>query len=286
MNYTLLRLSDARNVTLCGSNVYPKPEPHQDRILQEHDLLYVFSGEQEIAQDDEVYTVSAGDMILLRAGSHHYGTKPCTINMRSLFIHFNVLPGDRREDFVTGDEATAYAQSNTLCLPTLIHCGQNNNATRTLNTIIDLFWSHAPNKKRRLNLLLNLLLDELASIGLEARTESEEWSVQVISLFRKNVDKMYSLEELAEIVHMNVRTLSTRFKQITGESVHQYQLNLKLELAYRALRSGEHTVKEVALSYGFCDAYYFSRMFKKRFGLSPKQVKRDPSANMGRSPVV
>lgn len=286
MDYTILKLSEARTVNLCGTNVYPKPEPHQDRILQEHDLLYVFSGEQEIAQDDEVYTVSAGDMILLRAGSHHYGTKPCTINMRSIFIHFNVLPGDRREDYVSGDEAAAFAQSSTICLPTLIHCGQNNGATKILNAIIDLYWSHAPNKKRRLTMLLNLLLDELSSIALENRTEREEWSVAVISLFRKNTSKMYSLEELADIVHMNVRTLSTRFRQITGESVHQYQLNLKLEMAYRTLRGGESTVKEVALSYGFCDAYYFSRLFKKRFGLSPKQVKRDPSANMHRSPVV
>jgi len=287
MDYTLLKLSDARQVTLCGTNVYPKPEPHVDRIMAEHDLLYIFSGEQEIAQDDEVYTVRAGDVILLRAGSHHYGTKPCSVNMRSLFVHFNVLSGDKRESYVTGDEASAYALGSQLCLPTLIHCGQNNEATRLLNSIIDLYWSHRPGKERRLTMLLNLFLDELAAIALESRTDDEEWSVVVINLFRKNVNKMYSLEEVADLVHMNVRTLSTRFRQITGESVHQYQLSMKLEMAYRDLRTGEHSVKDVALSYGFCDAYYFSRLFKKKFSISPKQVKRNPSANIDRpTPVV
>lgn len=287
MSYTLLKFSTSRQVTLCGTNVYPIPEKHLDRVMSEHDLLYVFSGEQGVAQDDEVFNLQAGDIILLRAGSHHYGTMPCTVNTRTMFIHFNALPGDQGEKFLTGDEIRAYAESDKICLPTVIHCGQNNEATGLINDIIDLYWSHKPSKKRRLMLLLNLLLDELSSIAMESVNQREEWTVAVISLFRKHPERMYSLEEVADVVQMNVRTLSARFKQITGKSVHQYQLNLKLEMAYRDLRSGEHTVKDVAMSYGFCDAYYFSRQFKKKFGISPKQIKvREPSANINRLPVV
>lgn len=286
MSYTILNLSSKRQVTLCGTNVYPKPEPHLDRTLTEHDLLYIYSGEQAIAQEDENYTLQTGDIILLRAGAHHYGTAPCSVNMRSIFIHFNTLPGDRGEKYLTHEDVSAHTSGNTVCLPTVIHCGQQNECTRIINNIIDLYWSHKPNKERRLTLLLNLLLDELASIALESDAQREEWSVAVISLFRKHPERMYSLEEVAEIVQMNVRTLSARFREITGESIHQYQLNMKLESAYKDLRTGTRTIKDVAMSYGFCDAYYFSRLFKKKFGMSPKQVKRDPSANINRSPVV
>lgn len=285
MSYTVLELSPNRQVTLCGTNVYPVPEPHLDRIMGEHDLLYMFSGEQSIAQDDEVFTLQTGDLILLRAGSHHWGTAPCTVNMRSMFIHFNNLPGDRGERYLTHEEV-AEQKGNTLILPTLIHCGKNNRCTDLFNDIIDVYWSHRPNKERRLTLLLNLLLDELAAMGVEEEPQREEWTVAVISMFRKHPERMFSLEELADSVQMNVRTMSARFREITGESVHQYQLNMKLESAYKDLRGGNRTIKDVALSYGFCDAYYFSRMFKKKFGLSPKQIKRDPSANMNRSPVV
>ena len=285
MSYTVLPISHHRKVTLCGTNVYPVPETHGDRILSEHDLLYIYSGEQPIAQDDESFTLQTGDIILLRAGSHHYGTAPCAVNMRSIFIHFNTLPGDHGEKFLTREEVEEQG-SGMVILPTVVHCGQNNAATKIINGIIELYWSHQPNKERRLTLLLNLLLDELASIGLADDAQREEWTVAVISMFRKHPERMYSLEEIAESVQMNVRTLSARFHEITGESVHQYQLNMKLEAAYKDLRTGTRTIKEVAMSYGFCDAYYFSRLFKKKFGLSPKQVKRDPSANMGRNPVV
>lgn len=284
MSYTILPMTGQRKVTLCGTNVYPVPEPHVDRILPEHDLLYIYSGEQPIAQDDESFTLQTGDIILLRAGSHHYGTAPCSVNMRSLFIHFNAIPGDRGEKFLTREEIET--QSSDIILPTVIHCGQNNAATRLINDIIGLYWSHRPNKERRLTLLLNLLLDELVAIALEDESRQEEWTVTVISMFRKHPERMYSLEEIAEHVQMNVRTLSARFREITGESVHQYQLNLKLEAAYKALRGGNRTIKDVAMSYGFTDAYYFSRLFKKKFGMSPKQVKRDPSANINRTPVV
>lgn len=284
MSYTILPLSNHRKVTLCGTNVYPVPEAHYDRILSEHDLLYIYSGEQPIAQDDETFTLQTGDIILLRSGSHHWGTAPCSVNMRSLFIHFNVLPGDRGEKYLTREEIEA--QNGEIILPTVVHCGQENTVTRTINEIISLYWSHRPNKERRLTLMLNLLLDELAAIGRADESRQEEWSVAVISMFRRYPERMFSLEEIAESVQMNVRTLSARFREITGESVHQYQLNMKLEAAYKALRGGSRTIKDVAMSYGFSDAYYFSRLFKKKFGLSPKQVKRDPSANMGRNPVV
>ena len=285
MSYTLLELSPKRQVSLCGTNVYPVPEPHLDRVMDEHDLLYIFSGEQAIAQDDEQFTLQTGDLIFLRAGAHHWGTAPCSVNMRSLFIHFNELPSDRSAKFPTPEMTDAHT-GNTIMLPTVIHCGQETTTTRLINHIIEVFWSHRPNKERRLSLMLNLLLDELAAISQQNETQREEWTVAVISLFRKHPERMYSLEEIADAVQMNVRTLSNRFREITGESVHQYQLNMKLESAYRELRTGTRTIKDVAFSYGFCDAYYFSRLFKKKFGMSPKQVKRDPSANINRNPVV
>ena len=92
-----------------------------------------------------------------------------------------------------------------------------------------------------------------------------------------------SLEEAADLVHMSVRTLSSRFRRIMGRSVHEYQVSMKLESAYNALRTGHYTVREVALNFGFCDPFYFSRVFKQKFGVTPNEIKRgEPSANINR----
>ena len=287
MSYTVLTLSAQRRVTLCGTNVYPVPELHPDRIMPEHDLLYIYSGEQPVTQDDESFSLQAGDLMVLRAGSHHYGSGKCSVNMRSLFIHMNALPGDGKAEDLSQEDIAASLETPSVVLPTVIHIGQENACTEIINGIIEVYWSHRPGKERRLTLLLNLLLDELAFQGMESETSREEWTVAVISLFKKHPEKMYSLEELARSVNMNVRTMSARFREITGTSIHQYQMDYKLEAAYRDLRAGEKRIKEVAASYGFSDPYYFSRQFKNKFGVSPKQIRqREPSANINRTPVV
>ena len=287
MSFTILPESEKRQVLLCGTNVYPVPEPHLDRILEEHDLLYIFSGEQSIAQDQETFTLRTGDLILLRAGSHHYGTAPCSLNMRSIFIHINRLPGDQAADSLSGEEIARLTQKGHYVIPTVVHCGQNNLSTRLINAIIDLYWSHRPYKERRLKMLMNLLLDEISTIGREEGETQEEWTVAIVNLFRKHPERNYSLEELAESVNMSVRNMSARFREIMGTSVHQYQMDLKLEMAYRDLRTGTLNVREVADRYGFSDAFYFSKLFKKKFGVTPKQIKeREPSANINRSRVT
>lgn len=287
MSYTVLTLSSQRRVTLCGTNVYPVPEQHPDRVMPEHDLLYIYSGEQPVTQEDESFSLQTGDLMVLRAGSHHYGSGTCSVNMRSIFIHLNALPGDYKAEDLSPEEISASMDTQSVVLPTVIHCGQKNECTQLINEIIDVYWSHRPGKERHLTLLVNLLLDELAFVGMESETSREEWTVAVISLFKKHPEKMYSLEELAESVNMNVRTMSARFRDIMGTSIHQYQMDYKLEAAYRDLRIGEKKIKEVALSYGFTDPYYFSRQFKSKFGVSPKQIRqRDPSANINRTPVV
>ena len=74
MKVDLFQHDITRRVTLCGTNIYPFPEYHVDRIMEEHDLMYIHEGVWQIAQDGVIYDLKAGDVILLRAGSHHLVT--------------------------------------------------------------------------------------------------------------------------------------------------------------------------------------------------------------------
>ena len=63
---------------------------------------------------------------------------------------------------------------------------------------------------------------------------------------------------------MSTSTLIKHFKKVTGTTIYQYQLNTKLEMA-RLLLANEQQIslKEIAASYGFCDEFHFSKLFKK-----------------------
>ena len=286
MKYDILPVSMERRVTLCGTNVYPEPELHPDRIMPEHDLLYIYHGEQKVGQDDTVYTLRSGDLMFLRAGRHHYGPERCSVNLRSMFIHMNRLPEDRSAVELTAAEAKGFASGTRLCLPTVIHCGQDDTISSLFRSIIDTYWTPREDGERSRTLMLNTLLNELCYLAVSVQQPEEEWSVDLIRLFHEHPDKTYSLAELVERTGMPERTLSAKFQTVTGKTVHQYQMDLKLDEAYRALRDGAGAVKTVSERYGFCDPYYFSRMFKRKFGFPPKQIKGTmPGANINRPPV-
>lgn len=283
MQYDLLTFSTDRRVTLCGTNYYPNPTVHVDRVIEEHDIFYIYDGQWQVNQDGVSYSLHSGDIVLLRAGSHHFGTIPCTANMRNMFVHFNTLPGDRGPLDLSPVQARTYTAGGIFCLPTVVHAGTDSNVSQALRDIISTYWSHRDDRERNLCILLNSLLNELAYLARNSLAQSEEWITVLLKAMNLEPERMFTLEEAADLVHMSVRTLSSRFRRIMGKSVHEYQLEMKLESAYSTLRTGQYTVREVAQNCGFCDPFYFSRVFKQKYGYSPSELKRgEPGANLNR----
>ena len=82
-----------------------------------------------------------------------------------------------------------------------------------------------------------------------------------------------SLEEIAESVHLSASYSSALFKSSTGVSVMDYIINLRITKACDMLKYSDRLISEIAESTGFCDIFYFSRMFKKIMGVSPAKYR-------------
>ena len=90
----------------------------------------------------------------------------------------------------------------------------------------------------------------------------------------KTPGRFLSNQELAEMHHCSVRTLSSHFQKSTGESIHAWQLKLKCQMAEELIRFDPSlTLKEIAATYGFYDEYHFGKCYKKVMGHSPKRAK-------------
>jgi AraC-like DNA-binding protein len=71
---------------------------------------------------------------------------------------------------------------------------------------------------------------------------------------------------------MSVSGLCHKFKSEFGKTVVEYILEKRLAYARSLLTSGEAVaVKEVAVASGFDDPSYFSRIYKKHYGKTPKE---------------
>ena len=286
LRYDILSLSDQRHVVMCGTNLYLRPEHHPDRTMTDYDLLLICEGEWTIVQDETAYSLQAGDMMLLRAGSHHYSALPCTPNTKSMFIHFNQLMDDRSNVGLPAAKAGSYAEGRFVCLPTVTHCDTGTDAVRSMVLeIISVFWSRRDDRARRLNMLFNLLLSDLAYLARKfpVVTTRQDWIYTLLDAMNAEPRRFFKLRDAEKLVHVSARTISARFINVMGKSFHQYQMEQKLQMACNTLESRIYTVKQVSEMYGFCDPYYFSRVFKKRYGLSPRDIKnRNPADNIDR----
>jgi AraC-like DNA-binding protein len=64
------------------------------------------------------------------------------------------------------------------------------------------------------------------------------------------------------------------FKKYTGVPPVQYHLDLKILRAKEMLLYTDKIIKEISYEMGFQSNYYFSRVFKKKLGVSPSDIRR------------
>ena len=82
---------------------------------------------------------------------------------------------------------------------------------------------------------------------------------------------------LADKMAMSISQLSRKINGITGYSTISYVLQLKLNKAKKMLTDESISITEVSDACGFYDVSYFSRVFKKEFGISPSHFQKMPT---------
>ncbi|RYY54340.1 MAG: AraC family transcriptional regulator, partial [Chitinophagaceae bacterium] len=83
-----------------------------------------------------------------------------------------------------------------------------------------------------------------------------------------------SLEEIAAELNISYSWFRRVFKQYTGFSPAQYQLEIKLQKAKELLTSTNMPVKEITYELNFESASYFVTFFKSKTGLSPGDYRQ------------
>jgi len=84
-----------------------------------------------------------------------------------------------------------------------------------------------------------------------------------------------SLDSTAESLGITAPYLSRLFKEKTGRHFHEYVTDRRLDTAAGMLCETNKPFTEIAEISGYGDAAYFSRIFKKRYGSSPRDYRRN-----------
>jgi AraC-like DNA-binding protein len=88
-----------------------------------------------------------------------------------------------------------------------------------------------------------------------------------------NIHLQLELDDLAAVAHLSKFHFSSRYKALTGYSPIKHFLHMKIEYACQLLDSSEISVKAIAAELGYEDPLYFSRLFSKTMGMSPRAYR-------------
>jgi AraC-like DNA-binding protein len=91
----------------------------------------------------------------------------------------------------------------------------------------------------------------------------------------RNFRQPLSLGEVAKIAGYSEDYFGKLFKRQYGCAFQEYLLGRRLQWAYGLLRSSSRSITEIAYEAGFNSHAYFCRCFKKRYGITPLQARRE-----------
>lgn len=120
-------------------------------------------------------------------------------------------------------------------------------------------------------LIILVLRASIASDFMHPTLKRSHFMVDDLFVYiRDHLDEQISLQKLEQVFFVSHEHIAREFKKQTGQTVHQYIINLRLDKACQHLQYGE-TVVSVWRKCGFQSYSYFFQAFKHRFMVTPKQ---------------
>lgn len=96
----------------------------------------------------------------------------------------------------------------------------------------------------------------------------------VLERVRQDCSLPWSIDSLAEEIHVNASYLSHLFKEHTGQCFTDYLASLRIAKAEELICSTNMSLAQIGEQVGYSDPNYFSRVFKKRKGIGPREFAK------------
>lgn len=236
---------------------------------EEHDfweIVCVLDGEIGVSIDEKIYNVGANQAIFLKPMQFHRLWAEKSTMPHLFIVSFSVggefdiekaiykLSKERKEDiFNLLKMAENIFEFNDIFVKSV-----KNNA--------DIKAHIFANKME--NFIISLYDNQSYSDNVVVSGKTKYFE-NIINFLKNNLDKNLSIKAIAENVGMSESNLKKVFNTFTGKGVIDYFNNIKINHAKQLLSMGI-SVKECAKKTGFPEQNYFSNVFKKFTGLSPK----------------
>ncbi|MBN1674951.1 MAG: helix-turn-helix domain-containing protein [Kiritimatiellae bacterium] len=247
-----------------------------------HELVIIFEGTGRHVTDEEEYGIEAGDVFLIRGDTAHGYAETRGVHLVNILFapkRLRLPLGELRD--VPGYHVLFHLEPRLRRqhrFQSKLHLAVEELAQlSTYTTDLETELSRTrPGYRFIARTLLMQILGFLSRCYSQTHVSEARTMVclgEVLSYLERNYAEAISLARLAREARMSQSTLVRTFRQAVGTSPIDYLIRLRIEKASALLRRGDVRVGEAALGAGFSDSNYFSRLFRKATGMSPRQYR-------------
>ncbi|MBQ9764689.1 MAG: AraC family transcriptional regulator [Lachnospiraceae bacterium] len=242
------------------------------------EITYILSGKGQYYIEGEVYNVQPGDLIMCNPGVKHHNivtspTEP-TVECFIGFTDFSFY--NMPENSIVFNDNSPILRPNSELKQKLSKLCYAMLAENDTNQVGKYFMLKARLIEIMLLLMRELVVPKDGQEGCNFESHYKNYAVnQIISYFDEHCSEKISLDRIAKNMYLSPVYISKIFKEETGESPINYLIKTRLERAKIMLESpAPINIKKIATNVGYDDAYHFSKLFKKYYGVSPLHYRK------------
>lgn len=253
----------------CGLQQCPPGYTYNHKIPNEYHIHFVLRGEGVLEINDAVYHLKADDIFLI--------PKDCPIHYYADYAN----PWEYMWITFDGEMAATYLEYAGLsqACPVIHSSTPNQRYLPVIQRILDANQLTFANEIRRVGYLYEImtaLIDgQNGSAGLgkaQYDYSADTYVDYALQYICSNYDHT-NVQEIADYVGINRSYLTAIFKKKLKVPPREYLVRYRLNIAEQLLISTPRSVQEIAALVGYHNPLTFSKIFKQRYGVSPRHFR-------------
>jgi AraC-like DNA-binding protein len=243
-----------------------------EHVHHDHQVIFVDVGHYHCTVNGIVLELEANELLVVKPGDRHADS--FVPPLRCIAINFSLVhPAmpDRGQslfaDFVRPEQQVVRMSRETI-MPLITRMREETDLDDAVGAMIrdallrEFFWR-----------MVRAFGPDVISSAFMRSSDEHSWYLKLRQLLRANRGAFVSVPEMAESVGVSERTLTNLCRRILNESPSRALMNYKMDEAMAMVTQTSMTVQQISHTLGFSNPYHFSQAFKRRFGISPLNVR-------------
>ncbi len=210
-------------------------------------IHYIISGKGRLECEGENYEIKAGEIFIIKPSELTVYTADKNEPWEYVWIGF------------TGDASKFFCKTEARVLPV-----RGGGFVELYNQLCQ----NRPNPELCISIIFEIISENQAG-----HRGSLKYASKIADYIECNYMRDISVMSIAKMINLDSRYASRLFKAEYGMPIGNYLMSCRLKKAKAFLKDG-YSVSQTAKMCGYNDVFNFSKMFKKRYGISPSGIKK------------